>query len=71
MDYKSETLFLNLIKEHRDFIISKSKSKTFNEERDKAWNDIRDALYVSTGKFNDAEYLKHRWSNIQERIKQT
>ena len=30
MDYKSETLFLNLIKEHRDIIISKSKSKTSN-----------------------------------------
>lgn len=69
MNAKAEALLLNLIKERREIIISKIRNKSFDEHKDKAWIEIKVALYASTGKHNDLEYIKHRWANIQERVK--
>lgn len=64
-----EQVFLEILEDHKNEILSKDGTREGKLRRQKCWEDIARSFLVSTGKQLDAKTLKIKWNNIQGRVK--
>ena len=70
MDFKNEAIFLQLLSERRDVLNNKCRNKELNQQKEKMWEEIQQKLMIETGRNFTVHYIRIKWNNIQERVKE-
>ena len=69
MDSQLEFEYLEIIEKHKQAILTKSCTPEAKRRRIQCWEEIKEELYIKSGKKFEESVLKTKWNNAQQRLK--